>query len=205
MPRRRHSRAGAGRFERVGLTVSQRRFAFGSCGADVTIYEWVRIVEPEQITVGSHVVIDDFVFIDGSGGVELGSHVHIAAYASLMGGGKIIVGDFAGISAGSRLVSGSDRFDGSGLTGPTIPARWRSVERGHINIGRHAVLGTNVVVHQDVTIGDGAIVGSNSLVLEDIEPWTIALGSPARPVRTRPSQRILEWERELLEDEARDD
>ena len=106
-----------------------------------------------------------------------------------MGGGRIVIGDFAGISAGSRLVSGSDRFDGSGLTGPTILNRWRSVERTHINIGRHAVLGTNVVVHQNVTIGDGAIIGSNSLVLTDIEPWTIAVGSPARPIRKRPSDR----------------
>jgi galactoside O-acetyltransferase len=187
------------------LSVSGTRFAFAACGDDVTIYEWVRIVEPERITVGSHVVIDDFVFIDGSGGVEIGSHVHVAAYASLMGGGNIVLGDFAGVSAGTRLVSGSDRFDGSGLTGPTIPDRWRSVERSHIKVGRHAVLGTNVVVHQNVTIGDGAIVGSNSLVLTDIEPWTIAVGSPARPIRTRPSERVLEYERELLEEEARSD
>jgi galactoside O-acetyltransferase len=185
------------------LTVSGARFAFGACGDDVTIYEWVRIVDPERIMVGSHVVIDDFVFIDGSGGVEIGSHVHVAAYASLMGGGRIVLGDFAGISAGTRLVSGSDRFDGSGLTGPTIPDRWRSVERACINIGRHAVLGTNVVVHQNVTIGDGAIVGSNSLVLADIEPWTIAVGSPARPIRERPRELMLAWERELLEHEAR--
>ena len=33
--------------------------------------------------MGSHVVIDDFVFVDGSGGLEIGSHVHVAAYASL--------------------------------------------------------------------------------------------------------------------------
>ena len=41
-----------------------------------------QILEPERITVGSHVVIDDFVFIDGSGGVAIGSHGHVAAYAA---------------------------------------------------------------------------------------------------------------------------
>ncbi|HEX3279165.1 MAG TPA: acyltransferase [Thermoleophilaceae bacterium] len=184
------------------MSLAGDRFAFRSCGEDVTIYEWVRILDPELIDVGSHVIIDDFVFIDGSGGISIGSHVHVASFASLVGGGRIVVGDFAGIAGGSRLVSGSDRFDGSGLTGPTIPDRWRSVERSRIEVGRHAVLGTNVVVHPGVTIGDGTIVGSNSLVTRDLPPWTICVGTPAEPVGERPRERVLEYERALLEHES---
>jgi acetyltransferase-like isoleucine patch superfamily enzyme len=184
------------------VSFAGNRFAFRSCGEDVTIYEWVRILHPELINVGSHVIIDDFVFIDGSGGIAIGSHVHIASFASLVGGGRIVVGDFAGIAGGSRLVSGSDRFDGSGLTGPTIPDRWRSVERSRIELGRHAVLGTNVVVHPGVTIGDGTIVGSNSLVTRDLPPWTICVGTPAEPVGERPRETMLEYERALLEHDS---
>ena len=58
-------------------------------------------------------------------------------------------------------------MDGSGLTGPTIPERWRAVDRGAIHIGRHAVMGANVVVHPNVTIGEGTIVGSQSLVTQE--------------------------------------
>ena len=185
------------------MTAARDRFAFAACGHDVTIYEWVRILDPERIEVGSHVIVDDFVFIDGGGGVSIGSHVHIASYASLTGGGSIVLEDFVGISGGSRLVSGTDSFDGSGLTGPTIPDRWRAVDRGHIRVARHAVLGTNVVVHPGVTIGAGTIVGSNSLVTRDLPPWTICHGTPAKPVRERPSAKILEYERALGEHEAR--
>jgi galactoside O-acetyltransferase len=127
--------------------------------------------------------------------------VHVASFASLTGGGRITLEDFVGISSGSRLVSGSDLFDGSGLTGPTIPERWRAVERTHIRVGRHAVLGTNVVVHPGVTVGAGAIVGSNSLVTHDLPPWTICFGTPAKPVRERPRDTILEYEQALLDDE----
>ena len=148
-------------------------------------------------------IIDDFVFIDGGAGVSIGSHVHIASFASLTGGGSIVLEDYVGISGGSRIVSGTDRFDGSGLTGPTIPPQWRAVERGQIQIERHAVLGTNVVVHPGVSIGAGAIVGSNSLVTRDLPPWTICHGTPAKPVRERPAETILEYERALSEHERR--
>jgi acetyltransferase-like isoleucine patch superfamily enzyme len=181
---------------------ARKRFAFRSCGHNVTIYEWVRILDAHRITIGSHVVIDDFVFVDGGAGISIGSHVHIAGYSSLIGGGEIDIGDFCGISAGSRLVSGTDLADGSGLTGPTIPPRWRAVERTFIKLGRHAMLGTNVVVHPGVTIGEGVVVGSGSLVNHDLPPWTICFGTPARPVRERPRELMLAYERELLAQEG---
>jgi acetyltransferase-like isoleucine patch superfamily enzyme len=179
-----------------------RRFGFRTCGEDVRIYEWVRILDPERIDVGSHVIVDDFVFLDGGESLKIGSHVHIAAYARIIGGGTVELGDFVGLSNGASLVSGTDVMDGSGLTGPTIPDRFRAVKRGTIRIGAHAVLGTNVVVHPDVTIGEGTIVGSQSLVTKDLPPWTICVGIPARPIRERERGTITAYERELLAAEA---
>jgi len=181
---------------------SAEHFGFRTCGVDVTIYEFVRILDAHLLDVGSHVVIDDFVFIDAGTGSSIGSHVHIASFASLSGGGQFDVGDFAGVATGCRLLSGSDRFDGSGLTGPTIPPRWRSVERTFVRIGRHAVLGANVVVHPGITIGDGAIVGSGSVVTRDVPEWTISIGAPAAPVRERKRELILRYEAELLAKES---
>jgi acetyltransferase-like isoleucine patch superfamily enzyme len=176
-----------------------RRFPFRACGDDVRIYEWVRVLDPERISIGSHVIVDDFVFLDGGDGLSIGSYVHIAGFVSIVGGGEVVLEDFSGLSAGCRLVSGTDVADGSGLTNPTIPDPWRAVERSFVRLGRHALLGTNVIVHPGVTIGEGAVVGSNSLVTRDIEPWTVAVGSPARPVKERPRETMLRYERELLE------
>lgn len=178
------------------------RFPFRECGDDVRIYEWVRVLDPERIGVGSHVVVDDFVFLDGGASLTIGSHVHIASFVSIIGGGTVVLEDFSGLGAGVRLISGSDVMDGSGLTGPTIPDRWRAVKRGSISIGRHALLATNVVVHPDVTIGEGTIVGSQSVVTKSLPPWSICLGMPARVVRERPRETIDQLERELLAEEA---
>lgn len=175
-----------------------RRFNFRDCGEDVRIYEWVRILDADRISVGSHVIVDDFVFLDGGGSLTIGSHVHIASYVGIIGGGSVVLEDFVGLATGTRLVSGTDIMDGSGLTGPTIPDRWRAVHRGSIHIGRHAVLGANVVVHPDVTIGEGTIVGSQSLVNKSLPPWSICFGVPARVVRERDSTTVHEFERQLL-------
>lgn len=101
-----------------------------------------------------------------------------------------MVDDFAGIATGTRIVTGTDLMDGSGLTGPTIPSDLRSVRRGSIHIGRHAVIGANAVVLPDITIGEGAIVGAGAVVTKSLEPWTINVGQPARPVRDRPSAEV---------------
>ena len=178
------------------------RFGFRACGSDVRIYDWVRVLDAPRITVGSHVIVDDFVFLDGGESLSIGSHVHIASFACIIGGGTVVLEDFSGVATGARLVSGTDIMDGSGLTGPTIPDQWRAVERGSIRVGRHAVLGANVVVHPNVTIGEGTIVGSQSLVTKDLPPGSICVGVPARCVRERPRDVIDAHERALLAAEA---
>jgi galactoside O-acetyltransferase len=179
-----------------------RRFGFRTCGDDVRIYEWVRVLDAERIDVGSHVVVDDFVFLDGGESLSIGSHVHIASFVGIVGGGTVVLEDFVGLATGTRLVSGTDIMDGSGLTGPTIPDRWRAVRRGSIHIGKHAVMGANVVVHPDVTIGEGTIVGSQSLVTRSLPPWSICVGVPARVIRPRESKTITAYEQALLGAEA---
>lgn len=178
-----------------------RRFGFAACGDDVTIYELTRIIGADAIHVGDHVIIDDFVFIDGRAGMTIGDHVHIAGFVSIIGQGECVLHDFAGLAAGVRLVTGTDVMDGSGLTGPTVPVDLRSVHRGRIEVGRHAVVGTNAVILPDVTIGEGAIIGSGSVVTRDVPPWTIAVGTPARPVKDRPRDAIDRLEAELRERE----
>jgi acetyltransferase-like isoleucine patch superfamily enzyme len=160
-------------------------------GTDVRIYELTRLTEPELIGIGDHVLVDDFVFLQGGTGLQIGSYVHIASFASITGGGSASVGNFCGIASGARILTGSDRFDGSGLIGPTVPPEYRSVERSETTLGDHSFVGANAVVLPGVRIGEGAIIGSCSLVREDIAPWTINVGAPTRLVGERQSDVIL--------------
>ena len=162
-----------------------------SFGEDVRVYDFTRLTEPEQISIGDHVLVDDFVFLQGGTGLRIGSYVHIASFASITGGGSASVGNFCGIASGARILTGSDRFDGSGLIGPTVPVEYRSVERSETVLGDHAFIGANAVVLPGVQIGAGAVVGGCSLVREDVGPWTVNVGAPTRVVGCRASETIL--------------
>jgi galactoside O-acetyltransferase len=172
---------------------------FKTIGRNVTIYPLAKIVNPEVISIGDNVIIDDFVFIMGGQETRIGSYVHIACFSSITGGGQFVMEDFSGLSGGCRIYTGTEDFSGSALTNPTIPAEFRNVIRSFVVIQKHVILGTNVVVLPGVTIGEGAAIGANSLVIRDVEPWTICVGSPAKVLKRRPKQKILEMERRLRE------
>ena len=58
-----------------------------------------------------------------------------------------------------------------------------SMEGRPVRIGRAAWIGFDSCVLPGVTVGEGAIVGARSVVFEDVEPFTIVAGNPARTVR----------------------
>jgi acetyltransferase-like isoleucine patch superfamily enzyme len=57
--------------------------------------------------------------------------------------------------------------------------------RGGITIGNDVWIAANVIVLSGVTIGDGAVVMQGSVVDEDVPPYAIVAGNPARLVRYR--------------------
>ena len=54
---------------------------------------------------------------------------------------------------------------------------------GPIKISENARIGAYSVILPGVTIGKGSIIGARSLVANDIPPYSIAYGSPAKVVR----------------------
>jgi galactoside O-acetyltransferase len=170
---------------------------FKSIGADVTIWPLAKIVSPEKISIGNSVIIDDFVFLMGGDKTSIGSFVHIGAHTSIVGGGEFIMEDFSGLSGGVRIYTGNEDYLGGSLTNPTVPEPFRVAIRSFVHIKKHAIVGANSVILPGVLIGEGVAVGANSLITKDCEPWTIYAGSPAKPLRSRPYQKILGLEKEL--------
>ena len=170
---------------------------FRAIGNNVKIYPLAKILNPEVISIGNNVIIDDFVFLMGGKETKIGNYVHIASFCSITGGGKFIMEDFSALASGCRILTGTDDFSGASLTNPTIPSEFRNVIRSFVIIKKHAILGANVVVLPGVTIGEGAAIGACSFVTKDIEPWTSNFGSPARVLKKRPKEKILEFEAKL--------
>lgn len=164
------------------------------------MYDGARVVgNTDHFSLGAHSQIDDFAFVNIGKACRIGRNVHIAAFCSVIGGGELVMEDFSGLSAGCRLITGSDDFSGPWLTNPTVPEAYTHVQRGRIHIGRHAVLGTNVVVFPGVTIGEGAAVGAGAIVRRDLEAWKIYAGTNPKPVGSRDAEAIRARERAYLD------
>jgi virginiamycin A acetyltransferase len=59
-------------------------------------------------------------------------------------------------------------------------------------IGNDVWIGQNVLLRGGIKIGDGAIVGAGSVVTKDIPPYAIVVGNPARILKYRFSDTIIE-------------
>lgn len=169
-----------------------------SCGEDVFISANVEIRRPQLVQVGSHVAIDSGFYLTTA--AHIGDHVHLAPYLTVIGGPQscFVAEDFVGVGAGSRFVCGSDNFMGDDGIPGLVPDEYRgSLNLTTIRCCRFVVLGTNTVVMPGVTLGEGSITGACSLVTKDTEPWTVNIGVPARPVKVRPRDIILEYAKRM--------
>ena len=64
---------------------------------------------------------------------------------------------------------------------------------GDTVIGNDVWIGQNATILPGVHIGDGAIIGANSVVGSDVEPYTIVVGNPARPLRKRFDDELIDF------------
>jgi galactoside O-acetyltransferase len=168
-------------------------------GPNMQIHEPVAIIKPEVIALKGHSIISEFCHIIGGLGITIGQFCHLSAATVIGGGGYFVAEDFVNVSAASQIITGSDTADGDALVGAAVPEEFRNVNRSFVHLERFSWVATNAVVRHGVTIGEGAVVGAGSVVLNDIEPWTINVGTPAKPIRSRPKSTIIELANRVYE------
>ena len=64
-------------------------------------------------------------------------------------------------------------------------------------IGNDVWIGQRVVVKSGCRIGDGAVVGAGAVVTKDVPPYAIVGGVPAKVIRMRFSEDIIERLKEI--------
>lgn len=184
------------------ISKSMVESTFKNVGVDVYVDTTSRIKNPDKISLGNHVAIDMGVYLSTS--ANIGDYVHIAPYVCVIGGADSLLEmqEFSGISAGSKILCGSDDFT-NGMMNPQVPIEYRSPKITTITFEKFSCVGVNCVVMPGITLAEGSVVGSNSVLTRDTEPWTIYVGNPARPVKIREKNQIIENAHKLLSREIK--
>jgi acetyltransferase-like isoleucine patch superfamily enzyme len=63
-------------------------------------------------------------------------------------------------------------------------------QRGRVTIKRHAAIYPGAIIMPGVTIGEYAVVREGAVVLEDVPPFAVAAGNPARVIETLPRDKV---------------
>ena len=111
---------------------------------------------PWRLTIGEYSHINRDCIIDARAGITIGNNVSISHRVNLMTGGH---------DPKSPVFSGSDAA---------------------IVIDDYVWLGVGCTVLKGVRVGKGAVVAAGAVVANDVEPYTIVGGVPAKMIGHRP-------------------
>jgi acetyltransferase-like isoleucine patch superfamily enzyme len=63
---------------------------------------------------------------------------------------------------------------------------------GETSIGNDVWIGSNCIILRNVHIGDGAIIGAGAIVTKDVPPYSIVIGAPAKQLKKRFPEHIID-------------
>jgi virginiamycin A acetyltransferase len=108
---------------------------------------------------------------------------------------KLIIGKFCQIAKGVEFIMNGANHKMNAFSAfpfyifpdweTKMPPANEFSPRGDTIIGNDVWIGEDATILPGVKIGDGAIIGAKSVVGRDVEPYTIVVGNPARPIRKR--------------------
>lgn len=143
-----------------------------------------------------NIIVGDFTYF---GDVDFESHV---THHYDFNGDKLIIGKFCQIAQGVNFVmNGANHQMNAVSTYPfyifdgwdqEAPPPSEMPLKGDTVIGNDVWIGQNSTILPGVHIGDGAVIGLNSVVGSDVEPYTVVVGNPAKPIRKRFDDELIE-------------
>lgn len=181
-----------------GYYTQEELFALGfaSVGKNVLLSQYARIYGAQNISIGDNVRIDDFVILSGK--INIGSHVHIGASSNITGSDiGVEIKDFCGISNHVRILAISDDYSGETLSNPCIPLEYKNIQKHHIVLERHCIIGSGSVILPNAYLAEGVAVGAMSMVIRKTNPWGIYFGIPAKRIKERKKD-LIKLEKEFL-------
>jgi putative colanic acid biosynthesis acetyltransferase WcaF len=141
-----------------------------------TLHGWRRLLlRVFGATVGRGVRVYPSARIWAPWNLEMREHACLGDFVDCYSVDRIVIGARATVSQYSFLCTASHDFEDARMPLTTAP----------ITIGDEVWVTADVFVAPGVTIGSGAVIYARSSVFRDVPTWTVAAGSPAKPLRER--------------------
>lgn len=161
----------------------RKLYAKGRVGKNVLLSRHGTIVNTQEVTIGDNVFISEYF--------------HISAHQFAIGHDVII---------GPRLTAICNNHIFNRI-GQTVFDYASEKTYEPIVIESDVWLGGNVILLPGVTVGQGCIVGAGSVVTKSLPPYSICVGVPCKPIKTRFQEgdlekhlSVLKWNTKTIED-----
>ncbi|MFZ6680953.1 Vat family streptogramin A O-acetyltransferase [Undibacterium sp. Tian12W] len=155
-----------------------------------------------QNTVSNpNIIIGDYTYYDDPEDAE--NFERNVLYHFPFIGDKLIIGKFCALARGVKFIMNGANHNMAGIS--TYPFQifgngWEKTPmdleslpyKGDTIIGNDVWIGYEALIMPGVKIGNGAIISSRSVVVADVPAYTIVGGNPAKPIRQRFSDDVID-------------
>lgn len=156
------------------------------------------VVKDPSIVVGDYTIYNDFV------SDPLFFERNNVLYHYPVNHERLLIGKFCSIACGAKFMFNCANHSLKSLSTYTFPLFYEDWDlekadvasawdnKGDIIIGNDVWIGFEAIVMAGVRIGDGAIVAARAVVTHDVPPYTIVGGVPAKVIRKRFDDKVIQ-------------
>lgn len=156
------------------------------------------VVKDPSIEIGDYTIYNDFV------SDPLLFEQNNVLYNYPINHERLIIGNFCSIACGTKFLFNSANHTLKSLSTYTFPLFYEDWNleksnittawdnKGDIIIGNDVWIGYEAIIMAGVHVGNGAIIAAHAVVTKDVQPYTIVGGVPARLIRKRFNEEIIQ-------------
>lgn len=152
-------------------------------GKNTIIAKTSRITGWGCISIGCNTIIGEHSWINvnqrNQNAIIIGNYCYLGFNTFLSSGHQIVIKDYAMLTIGSKIL-GANHNTHNPLE-PYISTGVSNHQR--TIIGYNVWIGADALIVGGVEIGYGSIIGAGSIVTQNIPPFSIAVGSPAKVIK----------------------
>ncbi len=168
----------------LSLRASISRSLKLSLGEKVLVEKYARLTcrGDGVIEIGDKSYIGPYVLLETQRGgfIKIGSNTRIDTFCVIYGAGGVTIGNDCLIACHTVIVAGNHNFSDI-----TKKINTQGLTAKGITIGDDVWIGTGVSILDGVHIGSHTVIGAGSVVTKDIPDNSIAVGVPAKVIKTR--------------------